>query len=57
MLWYGEHVYDDKPHQFWNQMRIAAELLGDKDAAAVFNEYYENGCPFRQELLKLRKRR
>lgn len=46
LIFYGLTRYDDKPHQFWNQMRIAAEFVGNVEAAELFNEYYENGCPF-----------
>lgn len=49
VVWYGAHRYDDKPSQFWNQMRIAAEALGDAEAASTFDEYCENGCPLTRE--------
>lgn len=45
VVWYGAHRYDDKPSQFWNRMRIAAETLGDTEAASTFDDYCENGCP------------
>lgn len=45
VIWYGAHRYDDKPSQFWNHMRIAAEALGDAEAASTFDDYCENGCP------------
>ena len=49
VVWYGAHRYDDKPSQFWNQMRIAAETLGDTEAASIFDAYCENGCPITNE--------
>lgn len=49
VIWYGAHRYDDKPSQFWNQMRIAAEALGDTEAASIFAAYCENGCPLTRE--------
>jgi hypothetical protein len=49
IVWYAVNVYDDKPHQFWNQVRLAAEHVADTESAAVINDYYENGCPFRRE--------
>jgi len=49
VIWYGAHRYDDKPSQFWNQMRIAAETLGDTEAASIFDAYCENGCPITNE--------
>jgi hypothetical protein len=49
IVWYAANVYDDKPHQFWNQVRLAAEHVADTESAAVINAYYENGCPFRRE--------
>lgn len=48
LLWYATEVYDDKPHQFWNQMRIAADMVGDAAASEKMMEYYETGCPFKQ---------
>lgn len=49
VIWYGAHRYDDKPSQFWNRMRIAAETLGDTEAASIFDAYCENGCPITNE--------
>ena len=49
VIWYGAHRYDDKPAQFWNRMRIAAEALGDAEAASIFEAYCENGCPLTNE--------
>lgn len=49
VVWYGAHRYDDKPSQFWSQMRIAAEALGDTEAASIFDAYCENGCPITNE--------
>ena len=57
IVWYAANVYDDKPHQFWNQVRLAAEHVADTESAAVINAYYENGCPFRRERNEAREPR
>ena len=57
IVWYAANVYDDKPHQFWNQVRLAAEHVADTESAAVINAYYENGCPFRRERNEAREQR
>jgi hypothetical protein len=53
LVFYGADIYEDKPHQFWNHMRMAADLVGNTDAAEIFNDYYIRGCPFNRERKQL----
>ena len=56
ILFYATDVYEDKPHQFWNQLRIAANLMEDEGAALLMGEYVNNGCAIHKELKMLRNR-